>query len=233
MSIMKDHSLEKRERLLTDVRGIQIFSISVIFSSAAVASSLVFIFIPNLETLSLIFFLVGYLYGIKTGATTVITSVTIYEMFASQFYGTGGLFPFILKFPPFLLIMVCGVYFHHLKMNNNFLGKEEKEMMLKAPEEQFRDDILYQPFDLQKETQEINFSVYERVLLAQLGFVLTIIYDITTSFGILVFVPTWEALFVSFITGLPFFIFHQLTNLILFLTIPSILIAINKARLTR
>ncbi len=233
MNSMRDQIIEKRDRLQTDVRAIQIFSVSVIFSSAAVASSLVFIFIPNLETLSLFFFLVGYLYGIKTGVTTVITSVTIYEMFASQFYGTGGIFPFVLKFPPFLLIMVCGVYFHHLKINNKFLREEKKSMMLKAAKEQFRDDILYQPSELQKETQEINFSVYERVLLAQLGFVLTIIYDITTSFGILVFVPTWEALFISFITGLPFFIFHQLTNLILFLTIPSILIAINKARPTR
>jgi hypothetical protein len=230
---MKDHTLEKRNTLLTEVRGIQVFSISVIFSSAAVASSLVFIFIPNLETLSLFFFLVGYRYGIKTGVTTVITSVTIYEMFASQFYGTGGLFPFILKFPPFLLIMISGVYFHHLKIKNDYSREKEMDSTSKIEEEHFQDDILYQPFDLQKETQEINFSVYERLLLAQLGFVLTIIYDITTSFGILVFVPTWEGLFVSFITGLPFFIFHQLTNLILFSSIPSILIAINKARPTR
>ena len=90
-------------------------------------------------------------------------------------------------------------------------------------------DILYQPFDFQKKKQVIHFSLYERFLLAQLGFALTVIFDLVTTLGMLVFVPTWEGLLVSFITGFPFFTFHQLTNIILFSTIPSILVAINKA----
>lgn len=219
----------KQKNILAEVKAIKVFSVSVIFSAAAVASSLVFIFIPNLETLSVFFFLVGYRYGIKTGMATVVTSVTIYEMFASQVYGTGGLIPFMLKFPPFFLIMIFGAYFNALKIKDRYNHEDTEESFIDTNSNIYSSDILYQPSDLQKKTQLIHFSLYERLLLAQLGFALTVIYDLVTTLGIIVFVPTWEGLLVSFITGFPFFTFHQLTNIIIFSTIPSILVAINKA----
>ena len=126
MESTDDQAVRIRKDLIAEVRAIRIFSTSVIFSAAAVASSTVLLIIPNLETLSLFFFLVGYRYGIATGATTVITSVTLYEMFASQIYGTGGIIPFLLKFPPFILIMMAGVYFHASKVLGDFSGKNLK-----------------------------------------------------------------------------------------------------------
>ena len=154
---IKDGTFEKRNDLLVEVRGIQIFSTSVIFSAAAVASSLVFIFVPNLETLSLFFFLVGYKYGIKTGLTTVVTSVIIYEMFASQFYGTGGPLPFLLKFPPFLLIMVTGVYFHTVKTGKADFMKDTNQLSSKIGKSNYRTDLLYQI----DEHPEINREIHE------------------------------------------------------------------------
>ncbi len=226
----KDKEAENiRKDLMAEVRAIQVFSTSVIFSAAAVASSTILLFIPNLETLSLFFFLVGYRYGLTTGTTTVLTSVTIFEMFASQIYGTGGPLPFLLKFPPFLLIMIVGVYFHTLKTKEvfSFNGKNdfsaEQESIPDAP-------ILYKPQIVNQGKIGTNFSLYERILLAQLGLALTIIYDVITSFGILFFVPTWQGLLVSFIAGIPLFTLHQVSNLILFSTIPSIVTALDKAR---
>jgi len=126
--------------------------------------------------------------------------------------------------------MVSGVYFHSVKTGKATLMKDNNQLSSKIEKSDYRTDILYQIDEYPKIDSEIHFSLYERILLAQLGFVLTIVFDIITTLGIIVFVPTWEALFLSFITGLPFFIFHQLTNLILFSTIPSILVVINKAR---
>ncbi len=229
MKIKDEEAEEIRKELLNEVRAIQIFSTSVIFSAAAVASSTVLLLIPNLETLSLFFFLVGYRYGLTTGTTTVLTSVTIFEMFASQIYGTGGPLPFLLKFPPFLLIMIVGVYFHTLKTKEEFSTDDKKDYL--AKQGSIADvPILYEPQMVNQEKIGTNFSLYERVLLAQLGLALTIIYDIITSFGILFFVPTWQGLLVSFIAGIPFFILHQVSNLILFSTIPSIITALDKAR---
>ncbi|WP_455464622.1 hypothetical protein [Candidatus Hodarchaeum mangrovi] len=206
--------------LLSEIKAIRLFAISVIYSAVAVASSTFLIFIPNLETLSLIFFIVGYRYGYSTGFVTVLTSVTVYEFFASQFYGSGGLIPFLLKFPPYFLIVIVAVLFR--KTKNQDLIK--KGLFLSDDK---ADTILYQP---QGEIHEVSFSFYEHVLISLLGVSLTIIYDIVTSIGILVFVPSFEGLFISFITGLPFVIFHQATNAFLFFTIPSILVALDKAR---
>ncbi len=206
--------------LLSEIKAIRLFAISVIYSAVAVASSTFLIFIPNLETLSLIFFIVGYRYGYSTGFVTVLTSVTVYEFFASQFYGSGGLIPFLLKFPPYFLIVIVAVLFR--KTKNQDLIK--KGLFLSDDK---ADTILYQP---QGEIHEVSFSFYEHVLISLLGVSLTIIYDIVTSIGILVFVPSFEGLFISFITGLPFVIFHQATNAFLFFIIPSILVALDKAR---
>jgi len=206
--------------LLSEIKAIRLFAISVIYSAVAVASTTFLIFIPNLETLSLIFFIVGYRYGYSTGFVTVLTSVTVYEFFASQFYGSGGLIPFLLKFPPYFLIVIVAVLFR--KTKNQDLIK--KGLFLSDDK---ADTILYQP---QGEIHEVSFSFYEHVLISLLGVSLTIIYDIVTSIGILVFVPSFEGLFISFITGLPFVIFHQATNAFLFFIIPSILVALDKAR---
>ena len=233
MSSRDKQAIKIKEDLKAEVRAIQAFSTSVIFSAVAVASSTILLFIPNLETLSLFFFLVGYRYGKTIGTTTVLTSVTIFEMFASQVYGTGGIFPFLLKFPPFLLIMATGVYFHFLKEKrekslNNHSGYSPVISALETTS--LNMPILYEPQNINQNDKETHFSFYERLLFAQLGFALTIIYDVVTSLGVIVFVPTWEGFFVSFIMGIPFYIFHQISNLILFSTIPSIVIALDKAR---
>ncbi|MFX0150263.1 MAG: hypothetical protein ACFFAJ_05745 [Candidatus Hodarchaeota archaeon] len=222
-----------RHDLQAEVHGIQIFATSVIFSAAAVASSTVLLFIPNLETISLFLFLVGYRYGRATGFMTVLTTVTIYEMFASQVYGTGGIIPFLLKFPPYFLIMLTGVYFHTLKIQSDSRSNDNQSsspLILETQTESIHQNILYQPQKFHQWDDENNFTLYERLLLVQLGFALTIVFDIITSLGILVFVPTWEAFFISFVVGIPFIVFHQITNSILFATIPSIITALNNAR---
>ena len=214
---------EKTGSIQARSQTIRAFSTSVIFSAIAVASSTVLLIIPNLETLTIFFFIVGYQYGKSTGVMTVLTSVTIFELFASQFYGTGGLIPFLLKFPPFFLVMFMGVYFSNLKDQDTIMLQTPSTTNLE-PEK-----LLYKPLDAVVRSN-IDFSLYERFLLAQLGFALTIIYDIVTSVSLIVFVPTWEAVFLSFITGLPFFLLHQITNAVIFATVPSIIIALNKAR---
>jgi hypothetical protein len=215
-----------------EVRNIQTFATSVIFSAAAVASSTVFLFIPNFETLSVFFFFVGFRYGFFTGSLTVFTSVTIYEIFASQVYGSGGPIPFLLKFPPFFLIMVMGVYFNHLKKgksNSHSYSTTIIDESASISKLQPSSPLLYRPDNSDGSNISIEFSKYETLLLAQLGLALSIIYDIITSFGLLVFIPTWEALILSFFTGLPFFLLHQLSNALLFSTIPALSKALDSA----
>ena len=129
--------------------------------------------------------------------------------------------------------MVMGVYFNHLKTDKpssqshltaNFEGNDG--IMENVPSS----PLLYSPNINEASNTSKEFTVYETFLLAQLGLVLTIIYDIITSFGLLVFIPTWEALILSFFTGLPFFLLHQLSNALLFSTIPALNKALDSAR---
>jgi len=150
-------------------------------------------------------------------------------MFASQVYGSGGLFPFFLKFPPFFLIMMTGVYFNHVKNESKPLSSNDSSSISQMVMDQPREKILYQPQISPQKSKEDNFSLYEHLLLVQLGLALTVVYDVVTSLGILVFVPTWEGFFVTFILGIPFLIIHQATNAILFATIPAIIMALDTA----
>ncbi|MHA1226493.1 MAG: hypothetical protein ACTSR2_08715 [Candidatus Hodarchaeales archaeon] len=224
---LREMSISSNE-LRVEVNRIRIFAVSVIFSATAVASSTVFLFVPNLETLSLFFFIVGYRYGVITGTATVVTSVSIYEIFASQVYGSGGPIPFLFKFPPFLLIMLSGFLFHRYRakiMIGTNTDVQSEDVTLSEG-----DKVLYNPFVNSTSVIYQDFTRYERFLLAQLGFVLTIVYDIFTSFSMLVFVPSLNAVFLSLIPAFPFFLVHQITNFVFFYSIPSIIVALDKAR---
>jgi len=188
--------------IVQDVQIIKEISISIIFSAVAVASTTVLLIIPNLETLSLIFFIVGIKYGIKTSFSTVITSWIIFEFFATQFYSTGGPIVFFLKLPPFLLIALVG----------SLLGSDYRKINA------IKDD----------DASDSLVTVHP-LIFGLIGLILTINYDIITSLFILTFVPSFEAFFVNFVLGIPMLLFHQFTNFILFSWIPRILIVLEKA----
>jgi hypothetical protein len=114
------------------------------------------------------------------------------------------------------------------------MKKDPSKLQLKTNQEETDEihpyPLLYDPTITESTFTSTTFTKYETLLLAQIGLVLTIIYDVITSFGLLVFVPTWEALILSFFTGLPFFLLHQISNAVLFSTIPALNSALDSAR---
>lgn len=81
--------------------------IIAIFSALAVATSLLLVLVPNLETISLVIFLVSLRYGFRTGMVTAITVVLIFELIVSQLFGSGAIIlPF--KLIAYLLIALTG-----------------------------------------------------------------------------------------------------------------------------
>ncbi len=76
------------------------FSIIVSFSAAGIATSLILIFLPNIETITYTVFLVGFLYGKKNGILTGITISIGWEIVATMIMGgfSGIIFPFKIIF---------------------------------------------------------------------------------------------------------------------------------------
>lgn len=94
---------------VTQVReGIQRTSVVVMYSAAAVGSSVALLLVPNLETITLVVFLVSYMHGLRTGFATMLTTAIIFELFASMIYGVAGyLLPFkVLAYTLTVLVAV-------------------------------------------------------------------------------------------------------------------------------
>lgn len=177
-------------------REVRLLAISVMFSALAVASSTALVFIPNLETLTLIFFLVGYRYGIRAGSGVAIISTILYEFIASAFWGPSGII-FFFKFPPYLLTACLGGIFGR-KVN----------------------------LDGKKQNQEENLKNGEpwSLLFAIVGVIVSFIYDFVTTISFLLWTPefTIGTLIVQMMIGLPFTAMHCATNFVMFLFIPLI-----------
>ncbi|MFX0093927.1 MAG: hypothetical protein ACFFBD_19465 [Candidatus Hodarchaeota archaeon] len=181
-------------------REIRLLAISVMFSALAVASSSVLVFIPNLETLTLIFFLVGYRYGMRAGSGVAIISTILYEFVASAVWGPSGLI-FFFKFPPYLFVACLG----------GLLGQKrriiEKNEAIDENQEGFADEG--EPWSL---------------LFGIIGIFASLVYDLSTTVGFLVWTSELSLGSIIFymMTGLLFTVMHSATNFVMFLTIPQI-----------
>lgn len=83
------------------------YAVIALFSALAVATSLLLVLVPNVETISLVIFLVSLRYGFRTGMVTAITVVLIFEFIATQLFGSGAIIlPF--KLIAYLLIALTG-----------------------------------------------------------------------------------------------------------------------------
>lgn len=91
----------------TNATKTKTYAVIALFSALAVATSLLLALIPNVETISLVIFLVSLRYGFRAGMFTAITVTGIYELIVSQLFGTGViLLPF--KLIAYLLIVLMG-----------------------------------------------------------------------------------------------------------------------------
>ncbi|MHA1911743.1 MAG: hypothetical protein ACTSYA_08625 [Candidatus Kariarchaeaceae archaeon] len=78
------------------------------FSAVAITTSTAIIFIPNVETMSFIIFLSGYLFGRKTGLKVAWVSSFGFEIIASSLMGGFNLIIFIFKIITYSLIGYSG-----------------------------------------------------------------------------------------------------------------------------
>ena len=91
---------------------------AITLSSMAVASTLILIFLPNVELITFTCFIAGILFGWRVGIFTAALTATIYEIAVTAILGSSGIiFPFkvIAYCTTALLGAFCGKYFWKLK----------------------------------------------------------------------------------------------------------------------
>lgn len=83
------------------------YAVIALFSALAVATSLILVFVPNLETITLVIFIISLRYGFRMGLFTAVTITLTFEIMASQIYGSGAVvIPF--KLLAYLLVGLTG-----------------------------------------------------------------------------------------------------------------------------
>ena len=169
-------------------------AIIVIYSAAAVASSTSLVLIPNLETITIFIFLVSFYYGFKIGLSMMLTTSIIYELFASVVYGFSGPL-FFFKIIAYLINVVIASTLASV-MKQDF-------------------------FNTQSQGPKITFI--SRIGFAVLGFTLTVVFDLITTFYSFFLVQNLKAFVLLFIAGIPYILFHELTNVVIFFFVPDYL----------
>ncbi len=221
------HSITKYS---LDIRNM---TVPIVYAAVAVAGTTALILIPNLELLSFFFFLAAYRYGFKTGINTVFLAVPIYEFVAAQIWGSAGVL-FVFKFPPYILLVYLasklGEDYRNtrkkLKINFNTLesavvGKKTTDNEVNAIETARKDTNM-------KKSHVVILSKTQRhppaIIFGLFGLGVTAFYDVFTSLTFLLFTRfTFTALMVAFFFGIPFYVFHEVTNFIIFLQASYIL----------
>lgn len=169
-------------------------AIIVIYSAAAVASSTSLVFIPNLETITIFIFLVSFYYGFKIGFSMMLTTSIIYELFASIVYGFSG--------PLFFFKIIA--YTLNVIIASNLANVLKQDLS---------NNSLYE--SLNKISARLGFMI--------IGIIVTLLFDLITTFYSFFLVQNVKAFILLFIAGLPYIFFHELTNGIIFFFIPDYL----------
>ena len=192
----KDLTITEHRRFLEET------SIVVMYSAAAIGSSTALLFVTNLETITLLIFLVSFLYGMRTGFLMMLTTSFAFELFASMVYGFSGLM-FVFKILAYLFIVLFASALHpYIK---SVIEKDVNQYKLK------------------KIILGLSFSF--------LGWFFTIVFDLVTSIPSYLILQNYDVFVLFFIAGIPFFIFHQLTNVILFFFVPDYLSLLQSTKI--
>ena len=208
-------------------------AIIIIYSAAAVASSTSLIFIPNLETITIFIFIVSYYYGFRIGLSMMITTATIYELFASIVYGFGGPLFF---FKVFAYTVTVGIAASLSQLTDNTYNQNlsKSSFCNKCGFNLYQEDKYCQkcgsPIISNRnrvestsinENQAFATKLSRRIGFMIVGIIVTLFFDIITTFYQYFLVQNINAFILLFISGLPFIFFHELTNGIIFFFVPD------------
>ena len=177
-------------------------SVVVVYSAAAIGSSVILLPVPNFETISLFIFFVAYVYGYRTGLQMMIVTTLVFEIFATMAYGAGG-FLLIFKIIGYAPFVALGSYLGRLEpqVNSNLDSGA---------------------------SESLRTSRY--VLFSTMGFTLTFFYDVVTTLSAFLIIPIYDYFLTVFVTGIPFFLFHETTNAFLFLLLPRLVKVVQYAK---
>ncbi|MCK4965437.1 hypothetical protein KAS50_00315 [bacterium] len=174
----------------------EMLTVSAVYISCAAALGFVFAVVPNVELMTAVIFLGGYIHGSRYG--TVIGLFAAFLWSVLNPWGSG------LAYPTLLVSQVLGM---------GVIGFSGGLIRLIVP--------------------PVNIGIKGIIVLGLSGFVLTLFYDVITSFG--GFLPlgfNWSMIKGVLIAGIPFTLIHVSVNTAIFIVlVPALIKAFRKISL--
>ena len=165
----------------------------------------------NIKLMDSLIFIAAFLFGLQVGLGTAVSTWIVY----------GFLNPYGQDDPVLLAFLISGECFYAIAgalLSRATITKD----LLKTNQHQSPNRRLAKPSDRLGQLRGFLMPYGKMSLLFGLiGFQATFAYDILTNFGSWVFKTTslYQAFLIGIITGVPFAILHETSNLIFFATV--------------
>jgi hypothetical protein len=168
-----------------------------VFTAECLATNYAMIGLPNVKIMDALVFMAAFLFDWTVGVGIAISTWAVYGLVNP--YGQAG-FPLIL----FLMMGECFYAFGGAILRKTSVAKEL----------------------LAEKRRSADFSVV--AIFGTAGLALTFAYDVLTNFATYIFLSSslYQALLIGLVTGAPFAILHELSNLGIFALVSPVAIAV-------
>ena len=208
-----------------------------VFTALSLATNYAMIDIPNVKLMDAFVFIAAFLFGLEVGLGTAISIWAVYGFINP--YGQDDLTLLLFLMTGECLYAIAGTLLSRTSVAQELMAKQIQAQTINKqsvkygmhPETGRLSRIKNRAGDLLN-----NARRYGRMslLFGLIGFQATFAYDALTNFGSWVFKTSslYQALIIGMITGVPFAILHEASNLVFFATVvPPAIAAAKRAGL--
>jgi uncharacterized membrane protein len=204
-----------------------------VFTALSLATNYAMIDIPNVKLMDAFVFIAAFLFGMKVGLGTAISTWAVYGFINPYGQDDATLLLFLMAGE--CLYAIAGVLLSRTSVARELIANQLQTMSIcKQPIEFGVGSDLQVLSRIKTRARNLLNSArsYGRMslLFGLIGFQATFAYDVLTNFGSWVFKTSslYQALIVGVITGVPFAILHEASNLVFFATVVPPAIAAAK-----
>ncbi len=211
-----------------------------VFAALALATNYALIALPNIKLMDALVFIAAFLFGLRLGIGVAALTWLVYG-----FVNPYGQADFVLL--SFLIAGECFYAVAGATLSRTFVGRD----LLRERRAQWRPSPV---FAYSKLGLVFRFRLFRLLRLlvrrvrsvfaySKLGFVFALVgfqatfaYDLLTNFGSWIFKTNslYEAFMIGIITGAPFAVLHEVSNIVFFGTVaPAVIVTAKRFGLTR
>jgi hypothetical protein len=195
-----------------------------VFTALSLATNYAMIDIPNVKLMDAFVFIAAFLFGLEVGLGTAISIWAVYGFINP--YGQDDLTLLLFLMAGECLYAVSGALLSRTSVARELIAKRNQAKRIdKQPLGNFAGPGTGILLRIKTRAGKLfnNAGTYGRMslLFGLIGFQATFAYDVLTNFGSWVFKTSslYQALIIGMITGVPFALLHEVSNLVFFATV--------------